>query len=160
MRTTTLTVLLIALLATTSIACKKNKVDAIKKNYLLTNINTNNINSVITYNNDGKIASSNSAITTSNFLYRGNTILKTNLEYGNFNSKAIITIEINGSSSNVQFNSNISEASFTNIAYNYYGNELLKPIQTSSSKTTSNITHFTFSGGILVSIKWRDHNYA
>lgn len=105
-----------------------------------------------TYNADGRVASHTRGNFATTFSYSGNTIIANSTYNGGFDTKSIITIGSNGFASNVKTEGNISGTDWSNNAYDYSGNQLVKQTGTSSQNAKSAVTTLTWSGGDIVAI--------
>lgn len=106
----------------------------------------------ISYNAEGKVSTISSGTTLTSFAYSGNTSIATVTNSGVFSSKTIITNNANGLAANVRMESDISGTTWTNLALEYSGTELIKQTSTSSGGGTPGVTTVTWSGGNPVTI--------
>ena len=101
----------------------------------------------ISYNSEGKISSISSGTTLTNFVYSGNTAIGTSTNSGTFSSKTIVTNNANGLAANIRTESNESGTSWSNLALEYSGTELIKQTSTNSGGGVPDVTTVTWTGG-------------
>lgn len=101
----------------------------------------------ISYNSDGKVSSVINGTTVSTTAYSGNTAINTTMTGSVFNSKRIITMNAAGLATNVrtEFDEHVPATSWTNLAFEYSGEELLKSTSTSSTGGVPSIILYTWS---------------
>ena len=102
----------------------------------------------LSYNSNGKIIVLTHDVFSQTYDYSPNTTIITTLSSGAFNSKVIATINATGLATNVRTEHNVSGTDWSNEAYEYNGEELIKQTSTRSSDTVHNITTYT----------WFNHN--
>jgi hypothetical protein len=115
----------------------------------------------ITYNNDGKIStlntSSSGTSTSKVFTYSGNTII-INTASGTFTSRDSVTLDAKGRALNIRQFSDLTGNNWTNLRFEYNGNDLLKYHQTSDDDATEETTVAASSNGNMVGIQSSSSN--
>lgn len=101
----------------------------------------------LTYNDDGRIATMTSGSSVTTYSYSGNNAVATTTTSGTFSSKLIVTANPNGLAANVRTETNESGTSWSNLAFDYSGTELIKQTSTSSSGGAASIITVAWSGG-------------
>lgn len=101
----------------------------------------------ITYNAEGRVATLTSGTSVTTYTYSGNNSVATTTNSGTFSSKVIVTAAANGLAANVRTENNESGTSWSNLAFEYSGTELIKQTSTSSSGGSPSITTVAWSGG-------------
>lgn len=140
-------------------ACKKDGGDKNASCRIVTATETlgssNNIYN-LTYNNDGKIStlsSSGSSNINKVFNYSGNTILINVTAGGAFYSRDSITVNDKGRPANIRQYSNVAGTNWSNYAFEYNGDILLKYVKTTNAGgTPSTITFTTTNGNITKAV--------
>jgi len=121
--------------------------------------NTSSIN--ITYNNDGKIStlstSTSSGSTSKVFTYSGNTIIIRGTS-GSSDTRDSVTLDAKGKALNVRQFSDLTGNNWSNIRFEYNGNDLLKYHQTSDDDATEETTVATSSNGNMVGLQSPSNN--
>ncbi|HMG69242.1 MAG TPA: hypothetical protein VK588_16205 [Chitinophagaceae bacterium] len=145
------------------ISCKKN--DVVKKKstcriVTLTDLNgsTSTIYN-ISYNNDGKISTLNSGVSSSVFTYSGNTVLINKTNSGSFSERDSITVNSNGKPLNLRQYYDQAGTNWSNIVFEYDGSGvMLKSEETNNSSSTLQTTLYSFTSGNLVGIQSTSDN--
>ncbi|MBC7936857.1 MAG: hypothetical protein H7Y86_16030 [Rhizobacter sp.] len=101
----------------------------------------------ISYNTEGKISNITTGNTVTTYAYSGNNAVATTTTSGTFDSKRIITSNSNGLTINMRTENDMAGTSWSNLAFEYSGTELIKQTSTSSSGGTPDITTVTWTGG-------------
>lgn len=104
-------------------------------------------------NSNGKLTRISAGRNFTTFDYpTDNTVIATTLDSGRFQSKRIINVNAVGLATNVRTENNAAGTAFTNVAFEYIGEELMKSTGTSSSNPNPIITTFTWVNGNLITI--------
>ncbi len=106
----------------------------------------------VAYNNDGTVDSITSGNYVTSYVYSGNTIIETSLNSGQFDNKAIVTVNSNGLATNVRTQNSADGTDWDNEAYEYNGTQVTKLTYTTSYGVSSDVSTFQWSGGNLVSL--------
>ncbi|MFT3979137.1 MAG: hypothetical protein QM687_01615 [Ferruginibacter sp.] len=101
----------------------------------------------ITYNDDGSIHSISSGTSVKTFAYSGNTAIATEMNSGVFSSKVIITNNSSGLATNVRTENDMAGTSWSNLAFEYSGTQLIKQTSTNSSGGTPGVTTVAWTNG-------------
>lgn len=105
----------------------------------------------ITYNNDGKISTlTSSGTSTINkvFTYSGNTMIINVTNAGSFYSRDSVTLDAKGRPTNIRQYWDVANTDFTNYAFEYNGDQLLKYIETTEMPGTKTTTITTTNGNV------------
>lgn len=110
----------------------------------------------ISYNNDGKISTLNTSAggSTTNkvFTYSGNTII-IHATTGSSTSRDSVTVDAKGRPLNIRQFSDLTGENWTNIRFEYNGNDLLKFHQTSDGDATDETSIATYSNGNMMELQ-------
>lgn len=107
----------------------------------------------LSYNSDGKLNSATAGTTTATYEYTGNTVTITTMSSGTFLSKRIATLNAAGLAINVRTESNSTGTIWSNDAYEYSGEELIKSTNTSSTGSSPVVSTYSwFNQNLITSI--------
>jgi hypothetical protein len=110
----------------------------------------------LTYNDEGKVATIDQVsglATHKDFSYQGNTIYVISLDKdGHFTQKDSITIDDKGRPLNIRQFMTADGSVYTNIIFEYNGDDLVKHVQTSYPGSSTSTTTFTYQNGNPVTL--------
>jgi hypothetical protein len=139
------------------VSCKKDNDDKKPVCRIVTITTSTGDVTNITYNNEGKISTLSEGGIIKVFTYAGNTII-INSNNGNFASRDSITTDSKGRPVNIRQFSDATNTKWTNLSFEYNGDDLLKYIQTTNPVTTPVTNTATYVNGNMVSLQFSgDH---
>jgi hypothetical protein len=92
------------------------------------------------YNSDGKLNRVTVGTRVTTFEYTGDTTIATTLNAGSFSNKMIIKLNAVGLATNIKTENNLAGTDWSNTAYEYSGEEVIKATNTTSGNSTPSIT--------------------
>jgi hypothetical protein len=132
--------------------CKKNNDEKPVCRVIAASGTSGGSNYHLEYNGDGKVTRiSNGAVVTTFEYPADNLIIGTTLDAGIFRNKQIINVNAAGLALNVRTENNLAGTDWTNSAYEYNGDELMKATNTFSGGGSPTITSYTWLNGNMIS---------